>query len=116
MGRESLCSRPNFGMSRLSRPTARLMSRLFRLSAGLCNLGLNPDTARPSKSENESGTSTRGLFDGFICLALDETIQFRTDERVENSWSLSCKTFLLSVKKKHSEFRKDQFKFLKSSV
>ena len=42
-------SRPNFGMSRLSRPTARLMSKLSRLklSARLCNLGLNPDAARP---------------------------------------------------------------------
>ena len=54
-------SQPNFGMSRLSRPTARLMSRLSRLkfSARLCNLGLNPDVARPLKSGHESGTSTR---------------------------------------------------------
>ena len=45
----SRLSRPNFGKSRLSRPTARLMSRLARLklSARLCNLGLNPDAARP---------------------------------------------------------------------
>ena len=42
-------SRPNFGMSRLFRPTVRLMSRLSRLklSARLCNLGLNPDAVRP---------------------------------------------------------------------
>ena len=53
----------SFRMSRLSRPTARLMSRLSRLklSARLCNLGLNSDAARPSKSGHESGTSTREL-------------------------------------------------------
>ena len=56
-------ARPSFGMSRLSRPTARFMSILSRLklSARLCNLGLNPDEARPLKSGHESGTSTQVL-------------------------------------------------------
>ena len=59
--RPRIISRPNFGMFRLSQPTARLLSRLSRLklSAQLCNLGLNPDVARPLKSEHKSGTSTR---------------------------------------------------------
>ena len=51
--------------------TARLKSRNFtlKLSAQLCNLGLNPDKARPSKSGHESGTSTRGPLKYWLCLA-----------------------------------------------
>ena len=100
----SRLSQPNFGMSRLSRLTARLMSRLSRvkLSARLCNLGLNPDVARPLKSGHESGNSTRevcacvwggggGWFGGCVAQSI-EVLELKSKHLME----MNCKSWTIT--------------------